>query len=451
VAQYRRELDAQIRLAVPLAIGHLGHQVLGLVDTVMLGHYSETALAASGVGNSLLFVVTVLGIGIVMGLDTLVPQALGANEPERARRLLWQGVWMSVIVGVPLCGVTVAMPLLLPLAGVESAVSEEAARYVLGRMPAIVPTLLFVACRSYLQAKNVTVPIVIAMVLSNVVNVALDGLLIFGDGGLEAVGLPAIGAPELGAFGAAIGSTIVSVISLAIVALAVRMVHDTPPSSRGFDRALFGAIARLGGPIGLQLVAEVGIFALTTVLAARLGTIPAAAHQIALSLASFMFSAIMGIGAATSVRVGRAVGAGDTAGARAAGLAGVGLGAAAMSISAIAFVAFAPNLARMFTSDTVVIDAAVPLLMIAAVFQLSDGIQGVTAGALRGAGDTKSALYANIFGHYAVGLWLAIGLGFGLGYGAPGLWWGLSAGLSVVAVILIWRFLWLTSRPIARS
>lgn len=448
---YRRELDAQIRLAIPLAIGHLGHQVLGLVDTLMLGHYSDTALAASGVGNSLLFVVTVLGIGIVMGLDTLVPQALGANEPKKARRLLWQGVWLSVLVGVPLCGITVAMPMLLPLAGVESAVSDEATRYVLGRMPAIIPTLLFVACRSYLQAKNITVPIVIAMVVSNVVNVALDGLLIFGDAGLETVGLPALGAPALGAFGAAIGSTIVSVVSLVIVALAVRMVHTAPPPSRAFDRPLFGSIVRLGAPVGLQLVAEVGIFALTTVLAARLGTVPAAAHQIALALASFMFSAIMGIGAATSVRVGRAVGAGDTPGARAAGFAGIGLGAAAMSISAVVFVALAPQLARLFTSDRVVIDAAVPLLMIAAVFQLSDGIQGVTAGALRGAGDTRSALYANVFGHYGVGLWLAIGLGFGLGYGAPGLWWGLSLGLTVVAVILVWRFVWLTARPIARS
>jgi MATE family multidrug resistance protein len=211
------------------------------------------------------------------------------------------------------------------------------------------------------------------------------------------------------------------------------------------------AILSLGLPVGLQLLAEVGIFALTGLFAGVLGRVPAAAHQVALALASFSFSMALGIGAATSVQVGRAIGAADSALARRAGFLGIAAGGVMMSASGLLFLLFPHPLARLFTSDPEVASAAVPLLRIAAVFQLSDAIQAVSSGALRGAGDTRFSFLANLVGHYGVGLPAALALCFAAGLGAAGLWWALSLGLTAVALLQSLRFARLTSRPVARA
>lgn len=449
-AAYRTELGAQLRLAAPLAIGHLGQQLMGIVDTAMLGRYSEQALAGAGIANGLLFAVTVVGVGTVMGLDALLPQALGAGEDRRARRLLWHGIRVAFLIGVPLMAIAAATTLILPLAGVEPEVAFEANAYVLGRLPAVVPLLLATALRSYLQARDLTRPIIIATVAGNLVNLGLDYVLIFGDPGLASAGLPGLGLPALGVLGAAVSTTAVSIVMMVVYALAVRSLHGEPTEPRAHDPLMTAAIVRIGGPVGLQLLAEVGIFAVTSVLAGRLGTVPAAAHQIAITLGSFTFSAAIGIGAAASVRVGRAVGTGDLAATRRAGTAAVAMGAIVMSSFGLVFLLAPRPLAALFTSDPEVVAAAVPLLRIAALFQISDGVQAIAAGCLRGAGDTRATLWANLAGHYLVTLSLAVYLAFGLGLGAPGLWWALSGGLTAVALLLTARFRWLTGRPIAR-
>ncbi len=450
-AVQRGSLREQAALAVPLVLGQLGQQLMGLVDTAMLGRYSDSALAGAGIANGMLFFVTVFGMGVVMGLDSLVPQALGAGDEIRARRLLWHGIRVAILIGLPLTGLVAAMPLLLPVAGVGDRVASEVTTYLLGRLPAILPFLIFAALRSYLQAKGLIRPIVIAMVAGNLVNVVADGLLIFGDGALDAVGLPGIGLPALGVLGAAIATTIISTLAMLVTALAVAQAPVAGFTRGGHDRRLTRSILHLGVPIGLQLVAEVGIFALTALLAGRLGTIPAAAHQVALTLASCTFAVVVGIGTATSVLVGRAVGAADARATRQAGMTGVKFGAVFMAASALVFLAVPGLLAGLFSSDPVVVEAATPLIRIAAVFQLSDGTQAIASGALRGAGDNRASLLANLFGHWVVALPLSLLLGFHLEMGARGLWWGLSAGLSTVAVILLARFLHLSARPIAPS
>jgi MATE family multidrug resistance protein len=197
------------------------------------------------------------------------------------------------------------------------------------------------------------------------------------------------------------------------------------------------------------MAAEVGVFALAGLLAGRLGPVPLAAHQIALTYGSFTFNAAVGIGNAGSVRVGWAVGARDPARARRSGLAAFGTGAAFMSLGAIAFLLFARPLARLMTDQPEVVAAAAPLLAVAALFEVSDGVQGVGAGVLRGAGDTRFTFVANMVGHYLVGLPVAILLGMVLGGGVVGLWWGLCAGLTAVAVALVLRFWRLSRRAIA--
>lgn len=444
-----RELRELAALALPLCIGHVGVHLMSVVDTAILGHYRDASMAGAGIGGGVLFAFMVLGMGTIMGMDTLVPQALGAGETERARNLLASGTRLALILFLPLGALIALAACLLRFTPMDAEVASEASAFLYGRLPGVLPFLLYAALRSYLQAHHVTRPMVFAMVVGNLVNVAGDWLLIWGDDGLTRIGLPAIGLPAMGAMGAALSTSAVNFSSFLICWVAVRKLE--PGRAAKGDRALAGSIVKLGLPIGLQLVAEVGLFALTGILAGTLGKMPAAGHQVALSLGSLSFSMAIGVGAATSVRVGRAVGAGDTPAARRAGGQGITVGAILMGTSGLFFILMPRQLAGPFTDDRAVIDAAVPLIQIAAVFQLSDAIQAVSAGALRGAGDTRFTFVANLIGHYAVGLPVAAGLGFAAGLGASGLWWGLSLGLTAVAVGQSIRFARLTSRPIARS
>jgi MATE family multidrug resistance protein len=194
--------------------------------------------------------------------------------------------------------------------------------------------------------------------------------------------------------------------------------------------------------------AEVGIFALVGFLAARLGAVPLAAHQLAISIASLTFTVAVGFGNAGSVRVGWAVGARDRDGARRAGLAAFGAGTAFMTLAALVLFAFPSAIARLMTDDPAVVAAAAPLLQVAAVFQISDGVQGVGAGVLRGAGETRFTFLANMVGHWALGFPAAALLGFAAGLGVTGLWWGFVMGLSAVGAALLARFLRVSSREI---
>ena len=448
-SQNARELRELAALALPLCVGHVGSHLMSVVDTAILGHYREVSMAGAGIGGGVLFAFMVLGMGTIMGMDTLVPQALGAGENARARQLLEAGLRLALLLFLPVGALIALAAFLMPYTPMHPEVASEASAFLYGRLPGVLPFLLFVACRSYLQAHNVTRPMVIAMVVGNVINVVVDWILIMGDGGLVRLGLSPIGLPAMGAMGAALSTSLASFSSFFICWLAVRKL--SPERARAPDPALAKSIVRLGLPIGLQLIAEVGVFAMTGILAGTLGKIPAAGHQVALALASLSFSMAIGVGAATSVRVGRAVGAGDAAAARRSGGQGITVGAILMGISGLLFILMPRALADLFTDDSVVIDTAVPLIQIAAVFQLSDAIQAVSAGALRGAGDTRFSFVANLFGHYAVGVPVAAGLGFAAGMGAAGLWWGLSLGLTAVAVVQSIRFSRLTSRPIARS
>ncbi len=209
-----------------------------------------------------------------------------------------------------------------------------------------------------------------------------------------------------------------------------------------------GRALRVGLPVGLHMGAEVGIFALVGFLAGRLGTVQLAAHQVAIAVASFSFNAAVGIGNAGSVRVGWAVGARDTAAARRAGLVAIGAGAGFMALWGAAFLLFPGAFARLMSDDPSVVSAATPLFRVAGVFQVADGIQGVGAGVLRGAGDTRFTFAANMVGHWALGLPAALVLGLGLGWGITGLWWGLCAGLVAVAVALVARFRHISAREL---
>jgi MATE family multidrug resistance protein len=423
------ELSAQIKLAIPLAAQQLGFQLMGTVDAALLGRYSDTALAAAGVGNGLLFAITSLGWGIVMGLDSVLPQAVGAGRRDDARRLLGAGLRLALLVGSMCTLLVLATPELLVWAGVTPEVASDARVYIDLRAIGIAPFLLSIAFRSYLAAHNITRPLVVAIALGNIANALLDVVLIYGAGPI----------PAMGVGGAALATVGVQLAMVAIYVAGARAIDGPAPRPPSTRRDL-AEIVRYGLPVGGHLFAEIGIFALATVLAAHMGKVPVAAHAIALNLASFTFSVAVGVGAATSVRVGHAIGAGDRELARRRGMLGLAIGVVVMSCFAAVFLAAPSALASVFTDQGAVIAATIPLLQIAALFQLSDGAQGIAAGALRGIGDNRATFIANVIGHYGIGLAISLALGFGADLGAPGLWWGLSAGLTVTAVYLVARF-----------
>ena len=405
------ELRELLQLAVPIAGAQAGIALMGVVDTAVVGRLGAAALGAVGLANGIFFAVAVIGIGTVMGLDPLIAQAFGAQDRPRTRVLVWQGAWLSMIVSAVLAVPLAFAPGLIDLAGIEPEVARGAKQFLWARLPGLFPLLLFVGLRAYLQAAAVVRPLLVATVFANVANFLLDLLLVFGGASLPAWSGPLRYVPAMGPAGSGLATTLCSVLQAGVLLAAAAALRDPIAPPRSPDRRDLRAAARIGIPVGLQMGAEVGVFALVGVLAGRLGQMSIAAHQVAISLASFTFCAAVGVGNAASVRVGWAIGARDSRAARRSGL-----------------TAFAAG---------------------ASVFQISDGVQAVGAGVLRGAGDTRFAFLANLVGHYAVGLPVAVALGLLWGHGVIGLWWGLCAGLTAVAVALLSRFLRLSSREIA--
>ena len=445
------EMRELLVLAGPLVLAQIGQQAMSFVDNVMVGRLGAAASGGIGIGNAVYFAFTLLGYGCIYAADPLVSQAVGAGEHGRAREVLQRALALAVWLSIPLMAIVAALPFTLRWFGVNHEVAIEARAYLLGRAPNTLPLLVFGAQRAYLQAYRATRPIILATVVGNLANVIGNGLLIYGDGALAYVHLPGVlHWNGLGILGAGLSSSISSVLSVGVLAIGIRSLHLRSERSTEGAAVSMGQLFRIGLPIGAQLAAEVGVFALAAVLAGRMGLLPAAAYNVAIQLASASFTVAVGVGAATSVRVGLHVGRADHVSARRAGLCGIVAAWGFMSCSAIAFLVIPRALSRLLSSDEMVIEAAVPLLAVAAFFQLADGAQAVAAGALRGAGDTVISFIANVVCHWFIGLPIAIVLGFTLHWGAPGLWWGLSAGLTTVAIGLTWRFLRVTSRPIAR-
>jgi multidrug resistance protein, MATE family len=438
-SSFGRELRELFRLAAPLAAAQAGTQMMGLVDVAVLGRLGANELAGAGMANAVFFAISVFGMGMMLGVDPLIAQAVGAGDRLRARRVLWQGIWLSLIVSGALTLVLLAGTVALPLVGAAPEVEGHARAFLLVRSASLLPFLMFFVIRAYLQAHHVTRPMVVAMIVANILNFLLDLAFVYGFGPIPAMGVP----------GAALATVICTIAEVAIVAVAVRRMKVDGHVDHRPERAAIRQAARVGFPIALHMGAEIGIFALVALLAGRLGALHLAAHQLVIGLASFSFTTAVGVAAAGSVRVGNAIGARDAAATRLAGHAAFVCGLAVMGVAASAF-ALAPRaLARIFTNDPGVIAVAIPLMLVAAVFQLSDGIQAVGAGVLRGAADTKYTFYANMVGHWLIGLPTALWLGFSRGLGVEGLWWGLCVGLTVVAVLLFVRFEKLSRTAIA--
>lgn len=421
-----------VALALPIVGVQLGTQSMGLVDTIMVGHISAHVLAAVALGNLYFFNVVIFGTGVLMALDPVVSQALGAGDHGDVARALQRGLVLSLLLSA------FSIALLAPAGPVlrwfhqPPDILDDARKYLLISIAGVVPYFIFVVLRQTLQAMSRVAAIVGTLLLANATNAGLNWVFVYGH----------LGSPPLGAPGSAIATAASRwLMALLVAALNWRRLRSylrrvSPPA---WEPAAVWRLLRLGAPIGGQQMLEVGAFGAIGLLMGALGTIPMAAHQIAITLASLTFMVPVGVGSAAAVRVGLAIGAGDRPRASAAVHAAYVCGVGFMVCTAALFLLAPRALALAFTGDPGVVALAVVLIPIAGVFQIFDGAQAVGAGVLRGTGDTTAPLLVMLGAYWLLGIPVSGYLGLRTRWGPAGLWFGFVVSLACVAVFLLAR------------
>ena len=437
------EWRAMATIAMPVVVVQVGLMLMGVVDTLMIGRVDATALAAVALGNLYFFNAIVIPMGALMVLDPLVSQAVGARDDIAVSRAVQRGLFLALAFGIAATLIMLPVAPLLRLFRQPVEVIPEARTYVHIGAWSMIPFLGFVVLRQSLQALHRLAPIVVTIVAANLLNVALNYVLIFGH----------LGFPRLEVTGAAIATVVgrwFMFVALAIVGW--RQLH---PYLRTLDRAALAwlpvrRMLALGLPIGFQQFLEYSAFAAVGLMMGTFGALQVASHQIALNLAALTFMVPLGVAAAASVRVGHAVGAADAPRSRRAARIAYLIGGGFMTTTAALFLLFPRQLAAMYTTDLAVIGITAALIPIAGIFQVFDGMQAVGAGVLRGLGDTRVPLIAMLSGYWLIGMPVSVFLGFRTPLGPQGLWWGFVAGLASVGVFLLIRVRMLLRRGVDR-
>ncbi len=424
-----------VALAVPVVLSELGWMAQGVVDTIMVGKLGPAAIGAVAVGNAVYYTPSLFGIGLLLGLDTLVSHAYGRKDHDACHRWLAQGVYLACIVTPPLMILIAAASFGLARAGVTPEVAGPAGSYLRILNFGTLPLLLYGAARRYLQGVGQVRLLTLTYVLANLLNWFGNWVLIYGR----------LGMPALGVDGSAL-STCVARVAMAVALIGLAWHYERKRGHPLFQHwgrpslLRLKQLARLGAPAAGQIVLEVGAWNLGTFCAGLLTPVALATHSIALNYASITYMVPLGVSAAAAVSVGHAIGAGDRDRARRAGWLALGLGTGFMLLAAVVFFIAPRPLIALYTSDPRVLAVGPSLLGLAAAFQIFDGIQTVSTGALRGLGETRFPMIANFVGYWILGLPLGIFLCFGLHWGIYGLWIGLTLALVVIASTLLLRW-----------
>ena len=438
LSEIRGEFRPMLRLALPLVLTELSWILMGLVDTMMVGRlpYSAIAIGAVSLGTIFFYTIGIFGSSIMLGLDTLVSQSYGAGNLEDCHRDFWNALYLALAVGPALMIVILAILPSLNHFGIDPQVLAYTVPFVKILTWSTLPLVLYFAFRRYLQSMAIVTPVVFAGVSANLVNLLGNWALVYGH----------LGLPALGVKGSSWSTLISRIYMVTVLAIAV-VYYDRKRSSglwrisRHLQMTRIKEMLRLGLPAATQLLLEISAFSVTTILIARLGAVPLAGHQIALNVASITFMVPLGIGSAAAVRVGHAIGAKDSRGAVRAGWMALFFGTAFMSLSSLTLFLFPDAIARIYSPDVEVVRMGAALLLVAAVFQLFDGLQVVTTGALRGAGNTRTPMFAHLLGYWIIGMPLGAILCFKFHLGAVGFWSGLCVALVLIGslLVLVWR------------
>ena len=434
-------------LGLPLIGSHVAQFAVSLTDAVMLGRYDVEALAAEVLGTTLFFVLFIMGSGFAFAVMPMVAKAQGAGEGTQVRRVTRMGLWVSGLFGLVALPILLASEPILVLAGQEAQTAALAGDYMRINGWSILPALMVMVLKSYLAALERTRVVFWVTVVAVAVNALGNWLLIFGN----------LGLPEMGIRGAAIASVIVHSVSfllLALYALKATPEHRIFARFWKVDREAFGEVFRLGWPIGLTNLAEVGLFAASSLMMGWIGTVALAAHGIALQIASVTFMVHLGLSNVATIRAGNALGRGDGDDLRQGARVILVVSGLVAALTVAIFLTLPELLLGGFLRPddpdrAAVIAIGVSLLAAAALFQVVDAAQVMTLGLLRGVQDTRVPMILAGVSYWVIGVPVSYGLGFYTSLGGVGIWLGLALGLFCAAVLMSWRFWRYSGRNIA--
>lgn len=452
LSTYTKEFKYNFKLAYPIILGMIGHTVVGIVDNMMVGQLGPKELAAVSLGNSFVFIAMSIGIGFSTAITPLVAEADGEKSIEKGRSAFHHGLFLCTILGIALFLIIFFSKPLISYMGQPAEVVDLAKPYLDIVAFSLIPLIIFQAYKQFADGKSETKYSMWATILANVVNVVINYYLIFGIWIF----------PKMGIVGAAIGtiaSRIVMLLFMHYIMLAKPKFH---PYFKQFSfseikKTMLKKIIDLGWPSAMQMFFEVGLFTGAILLSGKIGTNSQAANQIALSLASVTFMFAMGLSVAAMIRVGNQKGLFDFQKLREVAISIFLLTTIVEIGFALFFVIFHAHLPELFLDvdaslhvqdNKEVVQIAAQLLLVAAVFQISDGLQVVVLGALRGLQDVKIPMYITFVAYWVVGFPASIYLGIFTELKATGIWIGLLLGLTTAAVLLFYRFNVLTKKLI---
>jgi len=433
--QFWRAALPTLSLALPIMAGQLSQMLIGLVDSVMVGHVSTLALAASALALNVSNIPILFGIGAMSGLSVRVAQAQGAGDDALSGKLLRHGLWLALGLGVLLMLVMLAMVPLLGHLGQSADVVRAAKPFFALLSLSVLPVIMGMAAKSFGEAMRHPWPPTLLFLASVPLTAFLNWVFVYGN----------LGAPAMGLLGAGVatflGRTVVGVVLIIWLLRERRFVAVRPARWRGaLQTSELVALLSVGLPTAIQLSIEIGAFSAGAVIVGLLGRDPLVAHQVAITCAGTTFMLPLGLAGATTVRIGNAVGARKLDEVRAIGASSAVIGTLIMMASGLTFFLFGQRIASVFLKDPAVIDLAARLLLVAALFQLFDGVQVTMAGALRGLGDALAPMIICAVGYWVLALPFGWLLAFQFGMGARGVWFGFALGLAIVAVALSLRF-----------
>ncbi len=452
---YTREFKENIKLAYPIILGMLGHTLVGIVDNVMVGKLGPTELAAVSLANSFIFIAMSLGIGFSTAITPLIAEADGENSLVKGRSVFHHGLVLSTILGISLFGMIYFAKPLIAHMGQPQEVVDLAKPFLDLVAFSLIPLIIFQGYKQFADGKSATKYGMWANLLCNVVHLVLNIILIYGFWIF----------PKMGMLGAAVGTVISRFVMLVFIHFALKSKKKFQPyfdgfSLKGIGKSMTMKIVNLGFPSAMQMFFEVALFTGAVWLSGNIGTTSQAANQIALSLATFTFMFVSGLGVAGMVRVGNQKGINDYIKLRIVARSIFLLALIVQGIFGMMFIIFHNYLPELFLNadnalrlhdNSEVVAIASNLILIAAIFQISDGIQVVVLGALRGLQDVKIPMYITFVAYWVIGFPISIYLGLYTELKAVGIWIGLLSGLSVAAILLYLRFNNLTKKLIKHN
>ena len=435
IKSIKEEIFKTLKLAYPVIIGQLGIIMMGVVDSIMVGQLGSVPLAAASLGNSLIFLILIIGIGCSIVVSPIIAILVGGKRYSECGTYFRQSLLVNVVLSIVMIGIILLGVNFIHYLNQPPEVIELAIVFMSIVGLSAFPLMVYQTYKQFIEGFSIVKPAMIIAVLANIINAFANWVLIFGK----------FGFPELGIAGSA-WATFASRVFMALAIMFYVMrnekfkQYDVNFHFRGLDFPIIKKILSLGLPSGFQYFFEVGAFTFAVIMIGWIGANELAAHQIAINLASISFMAVLGISQAASIRVGNAMGERSVSKIRKAGFTGIFLGATIMSLAGLTFILLNNFLPTLYIDDEAVISIASRLIIIAALFQLSDGTQAVGIGVLRGLTDVKGPTIITFIAYWVVSLPIAYLLAFNFDLGVDGVWIGLLIGLTASAILLTLRF-----------